>query len=160
MHMATSTSIPSSSCHPQSPTLTTVELVYEEGIRNYRLLFGKPVQIVNKEMIFGLRTKKIAFFKPGDIFALDLWERCEYGTKSWTVYVLQAAAIGEVAYPVPQVFPAAKILLEACGKSRAQKAIHELQEIQDRVDPTTLPPARFLLTDFRIKADRRHQHRR
>jgi hypothetical protein len=156
MHMPATTSIPSSSSHPQDHALTRVELIYEEGVRNYRLLFGKPVRIVNKEMIFGVRTKKMVFFKPGDIFALDLWERCEYGTKSWAVYVLQAATVGEIAYPVPQVFPAAKILLEACGKSRAQKAIRELREIQDRVDPTTLPAARFLLTDFRIKADRRH----
>ena len=138
---------------PQNSAFTRVELIYEEGVRNYRLLFGKPLRIINKETIYGVRTKKIAFFKPGDIFALDLWECGYYGTNSWAVYVLQAAAIGETAHPVPQVFPAAKILLEACGKSQAQKAIRELREIQDRVDPTTLPPARFLLTDFRIKAD-------
>ncbi len=104
-------------------------------------------------------TKQLALFKPGDVFALDLWDCGQYGTKEWSVFVLQAVAPGDVANPVPQVLPAAKILLEARGVAKAKQAIKELQQIQDRVDPTTLPPARFLLTDFRIKADGRTRQR-
>ena len=132
--------------------LTQVELVYEQGVRNYRLLFGRPFKVITQERTYGRMTKQLALFKPGDVFALDLWDCGEYGTKEWSVFVLQAVAPGDVANPVPQVSPAAKILLEARGITKAKQAIKELQEIQDRVDPTTLPAGRFLLTDFRLKA--------
>ena len=133
--------------------LTQVELVYEQGVRNYRLLFGRPFKVITQERTYGRMTKQLALFKPGDVFALDLWDCGPYGTKEWSVFVLQAVAPGDVAHPVPQVSPAAKILLEARGITKAKQAIKELQEIQDRVDPTTLPAGRFLLTDFRLKAD-------
>ncbi len=139
--------------------LTQVELVYEQGVRNYRLLFGRPFKVITQERTYGRMTKQLALFKPGDVFALDLWDCGEYGTKEWSVFVLQAVAPGDVANPVPQVSPAAKILLEARGITKAKQAIKELQEIQDRVDPTTLPAARFLLTDFRLKADSRGRPR-
>ena len=58
---------------------------------------------------------------------------------------------------VPQVTPGAKVLLEAHGKRQAQAALKELAEIQNRVDPTTLPAARYLLTDFRLKVDTRNR---
>lgn len=139
--------------------LTQVELVYEQGVRNYRLLFGRPFKVITQERTYGRMTKQLALFKPGDVFALDLWDCGEYGTKEWSVFVLQAVAPGDVANPVPQVSPAAKILLEACGITKAKQAIKELQEIQDRVDPTTLPAARFLLTDFRLKYDGKGRQR-
>ena len=132
---------------------TEVEILYREGRLNYRLLFGHPVKVVEKEFIYGRITRKQAFFRPGDIFALDLWERNSYGTTGWAVYVLQAIAPGELdAVKIPQVKPAVKVLLEAHGKSRARRALEYLREIQNRTDPATLPPARFLLTDFRLKA--------
>jgi hypothetical protein len=136
----------------QNECLTQASLVFIEGKLNYRLLFGHPLKIVDKEFEYGRTTRRIAYFRPGDIFALDIWERNEYGTTLWAVYVLQAAAPGEIALPVPQVKPAAKILLEACGKEKAQRALKLLEEIQERIDPTTLPPNRYLLTDFRLKA--------
>jgi len=139
--------------------LTQVELVYEQGVRNYRLLFGRPFKVITQERTYGRMTKQLALFKPGDVFALDLWDCGEYGTKEWSVFVLQAVAPGDVANPVPQVSPAAKILLEARGITKAKQAIKELQEIQDRVDPTTLPAARFLLTDFRLKYDGKGRQR-
>lgn len=139
--------------------LTQVELVYEQGVRNYRLLFGRPFKVITQERTYGRMTKQLALFKPGDVFALDLWDCGEYGTKEWSVFVLQAVAPGDVANPVPQVSPAAKILLEARGITKAKQAIRELQEIQNRVDPTTLPAARFLLTDFRLKYDGKGRQR-
>ena len=89
--------------------LTQVELVYEQGVRNYRLLFGKPFKVITQERTYGRLTKQIALFKPGDVFALDLWDRGPYGTKGWSVFVLQAVWPGEVADPVPQVSPAASM---------------------------------------------------
>ena len=132
--------------------LTRFEILYAEGKCNHRLLFGHPLKTVEKDFIYGAITRKLAFFKPGDIFAIDLWERNQYGTKNWAVYVLQAAEAGEAATCVPQVSPAAKILLEARGKKKAKIALELISEIKERTDPSTLNPGRFLLTDFRLKA--------
>lgn len=54
--------------------------------------------------------------------------------------------------PVAQVSPAARVLLVAEGQKYARVAIRLLKEIEERIDPTRLPAARFLLTDFRLKA--------
>ncbi len=132
--------------------LTEVETLYVEGKLNYRLLFGHPVKVVEKEFTYAERTRRAVYFCPGDIFAIDLWQRNDYGTSAWAVYVLQAAAPGEIAFPVPQVKPAVKVLLEAVGVERARQALQLIAEIEERTDPTTLPPSRFLLTDFRLKA--------
>ena len=140
--------------------LTEVETLYVEGKLNYRLLFGHPVRVVEKEFTYGNRTCKAAYFKPGDVFAIDLWQQNEYGTNAWAVYVLQAAAPGESAITVPQVKPAAKVLLEAVGVERARQALKLLAEIEERTDPATLPADRFLLTDFRLKACWRHKNGR
>jgi hypothetical protein len=141
--------------HPietEPPFLTRVETLFLEGRCNYRLIFGHPLKVVQQEFEFNRITRKHAFFKPGDIFALDLWDRNAYGTTKWAVYVLQAAGPDEASVPVPQVEPAAKVLVEAVGKEHAQVALRVLKEIEERTDPTTLSPNRFLLTDFRIKA--------
>jgi len=137
---------------PLSHFLTQVETVYLQGRLNYRLLFGHPVRVVENDFVYGERTRKTSYFQPGEIFALDLWRRNEYGTSAWAVYVLQAAEPGEEAMPVPQVKPAVKVLLEAVGQTHAKQALRLLREIEERTDPATLPANRFLLTDFRLKA--------
>jgi hypothetical protein len=133
--------------------LTKVETASCPSQYNYRILFGKPQKIAIHNT--GETDAACAYFNPGQIFALDLWRCNEYGTIEWAVYVLQAARPGEIIVRVPQVTPGAKVLLEAHGKHRAQAALRELDELQKRIDPTTLPPGRFLLTDFRLKADTR-----
>ncbi|MBN8548237.1 MAG: DUF2840 domain-containing protein [Deltaproteobacteria bacterium] len=133
--------------------VTRVEELYLEGQKNFRLLFGKPIKSETTEFKYQDITRRVHYFKPGDIFAIDLWERNEYGTTSWSVFVLQAALPGEFAVRIPQVKPAAKVLLEAAGQKHAREAVRLLKEIEDRTDPTKLHPSRFLLTDFRLKAE-------
>lgn len=135
--------------------LTSVNLHSIQDRRNYRIVFGHPSLIVNDPAGTEAESWSVWFFDPSNIFCLDLFDRDLYGSTHWSVYVLQAARPGETITPVPQVTPGAKVLLEAHGKKRAQEALRELKEIQERVDPTTLPPGRFLLTDFRLKADTR-----
>ena len=134
---------------------TSVKIKSIDKICNFRILFGSPY----KKTLASSKEPPIHiedwFFIPGSIFCLDLFTRNQYGSTEWAVYVLQAAYPGETIVPVPQVTPGAKILLEAHGKKQVQAAIKELAEIQERVDPATLPPGRFLLTDFRLKADAR-----
>lgn len=130
---------------------TIVEELYIEGQRNYRLLFGKPLRTVTKQFEYGKITRKWHYFIPASVFALDLWDQNEYGTSQWKVFVLEAALPGEIVQRIPQVDPGAKILLDASGQKSARAALRELKEIEERLDPTTLPPNYFLLTDFRLK---------
>jgi hypothetical protein len=141
-----------STTQDQELYLTEVESLYIEGKLNYRLIFGHPLKVVEREFTYGKCTRTSAYFKPGDIFGLDLWQRA--------VYVLQAAKPGDTALTVPQVRPAAIVLLEAVGVNRARQALRVIAEIEERVDPPTLLAERYLLTDFRLKACARQRSQR
>ena len=131
--------------------LTRVELDYRREQRNYRLLFGHPVDMVGKTFRFGV-TNQVALFAPGALFGLDIWECNDYGTTRWTFYVLRAGAPGEVVTQVPQVNPGAIVLLEAQGVTRAQAALRWLAEIERILDPATLSMDTFSAIDFRLKS--------
>lgn len=131
--------------------LTVVEEIYIERRKNYRLLFGKPLRSITKQLEYGKITRKVHFFKPGSVFALDLWDCNDHGTTQWSVFVLEAALPGELAQTVPQVHPGAKVLLDARGQKNARAALRELKDLEERLVPTTLPANYFLLTDFRLK---------
>ena len=131
--------------------LTRVELDYHREQRNYRLLFGHPVDMVGKAFRFGV-TNQVALFAPGALFGLDLWDRNDYGTTRWTFYVLRAGAPGEVVNQVPQVHPGAIVLLEAQGITRAKAALSWLAELEKILDPATLSVDTFSAIDFRLKS--------
>lgn len=137
---------------------TIVQTFAETALADYHLIFGKPK---NKRIYSSAqREYTLHSFTPGSLFALDLRKKSSYGITDWVVYVLQAARPGETIVPVPQVSPGAKVLLEAHGKTQALAALQELEELQKLVDPTTLPAGRFLLTDFRLKANTRYPKRK
>ncbi len=131
--------------------LTRVELDYRRERRNYRLLFGHPVDMVGKAFRFGV-TNQVALFAPGALFGLDIWESNEYGTTRWTFYVLRAGAPGEVVNQVPQVHPGAIVLLEAQGVTRAKMTLQWLAELEKTLDPATLSMDTFSAIDFRLKS--------
>lgn len=103
--------------------------IFEEGKRNFRLLFGVPLKVDTIELQHGT-TKQHAYFKPGAVFALDLWDRNDYGTKEWRVYVLRAVWPGEVASRVPQVEPGAEVLLFGKGKNKVQKIMRWFKDVE------------------------------
>ena len=131
--------------------LTRVELDYRQGVRNHRLLFGHPLDIVGKEFHFGV-TNQVALFATGAVFGLDLWECNDYGTTRWAFYVLQAAPPGKTVMHVPQVTPGAIVLLEAQGVTRAKAALRWLADVEKTTDPATLGVDTFVAADFRLKA--------
>lgn len=134
-----------------SEYLTQVELDYRKGVRNYRLLFGHPVDVVNRAFHYGV-TNQIALFRPGALFGLDLWECNEYGTTHWLFYVLQAAAPGQIVTHVPQVTPGALVLLEARGVARAKAALQWLAEVEKSGDPALRNADYFLAASLRLTA--------
>lgn len=108
---------------------TRTTLQFEDGKRNFRLLFGDPVKIETVSFQLGVTTQH-AYFRPDSIFALDLWERNEYGTKEWRIYIVRAVWPGERAARIPQVEPGGEVLLYARGKNRVQKVLSWLREIE------------------------------
>ncbi len=52
--------------------VTTVRMLFAEGAKNYRLLFGRPLRIETVSQREGY-TAAIARFAPGARFGLDLW---------------------------------------------------------------------------------------
>lgn len=118
--------------------LTTAALHYLDGRRNYRLLFGNPVNLVTEDYRYG-ETHDVAYFRPGSIFAVDLWDRNEYGTMRWRVYILKAGAVGEVVDAVPQIQPGAHILLHVKGTRRCKLLMQWLRLVEAEGDPAARP---------------------
>lgn len=135
------------------PKLTAVQIHFEEGRRNYRLLFGKPERTNVQEHRHGF-TLETAYFAPGAIFALDLWDRNDYGTVQWQVFILQALAPGDnpadstVIATVPQVNQPVAVLLHTKGTKRCRAALHWLRLVEAAGDPTLRAPAYYQTRDL------------
>ncbi|MDA8093988.1 MAG: DUF2840 domain-containing protein [Betaproteobacteria bacterium] len=130
--------------------LTSVELRYVEGACNYRLIWGLPVRTIKHTHHFG-EGHESALFSPGSIFALDLWDRNEYGTIRWRIFILQAGTVGDTVQPVPHVHPGAHVLLHTEGTRRCKLLVQWLRLVEADGDPTSRPPAFWQARDHMIK---------
>ena len=95
--------------------LTAVYLEYAHKIRNYRLLFGNPIFTKTEKFFYNKIHQEVSYFKPGEIFCLDLFNRNEYGSTYWSLYVLRSLQPGVKGEVVPRVSPAVQVLIEAKG---------------------------------------------
>jgi hypothetical protein len=129
--------------------LTEVHLEYRSN-RRYRLLFGAPFDVIAMDQP-APPGGRIAFFRPGDRFGLALWEANDFGTTSWRVFVCRALASHETGARVPQVRPGARVLLDVKGATRAKAALHWLAPYVEAGDALSMPEARFIETEFRLK---------
>lgn len=121
-----------------SRALTRIDLHYEQGRCNYRLVFGKPLSTSTNENAYGVRRES-ALFEPGSILALDLWEPTAAGrTRRWKTFVLQTGRPGEILTAVPQVSPGSHVLMEATGARRCKFLLQWLAELQSDGDPTSM----------------------
>ena len=130
--------------------LTAVSLHFLEGERNYRLLFGNPVKITTKGQRYG-ETQETAFFRPGSIFAVDLWDRNKYGTRRWRVLILKAGNVGETVERVPQISPGAHKLLDTQGTFRCKLLLQWLRMVEAEGDPADRPPEFYIVRDHMLK---------
>lgn len=131
--------------------LTKAKLLFENKRSNVKLLFGNPA--ISKDLRFSEgSSRKNVYFKPGSLFALELWSANDYGAVIWMVYVLRAVWPGEPANRVPQVQPGAEILLHARGKERVRKVLHWLRRLHDETeDLSALPPEYFHAAHYSLK---------
>ena len=132
--------------------LTAVSLHFLEGQKNYRLLFGDPVKTETQDHRLG-ETRETAYFRPGAIFAIDLWDRNKYGTRRWRILILQAPNVGQRddIERVQQVTPGARKLLETKGTFRCKLLLQWLRTVEVAGDPTARPPEFYIARDHMLK---------
>lgn len=133
---------------------TVVYEEFAEGRRNYRLLFGQPIRRRDVRSHEGY-SARVNFFGPGTRFALDLWDRNEYGTIRWRCFVCESVTAGQAAETVPCVTPAASVLLSTKGAAESRLFLTWLAGLEgEGVDPITCPAEMFLAADFRLHGTR------
>ena len=134
--------------------VTTVRMLFAEGAKNYRLLFGRPLRIETVTQREGY-TAAIARFAPGARFGLDLWRSNAYGTIQWRCLVCEARRPGEVGEGVPCVTPAAQVLLSTKGAAQSRVFLAWLDQLEKSdIDPVTCPRETFEAAHFRLQGSR------
>lgn len=140
------------------PNWTAVRLEYRAEAANYRLIFGRPVLVETHEKTFGY-TRETAWFAPGSVFGLDLWEGAlienragerRTRTRARGVFVLQALASGEAGSAVKRVQPGVRVLMYTRGVRRSQFMLAWLAELALRGNPANLDPSFFELKQLAV----------
>jgi hypothetical protein len=139
---------------------TRVELEFLEGQRNHRLIFGRPEAVFHRDHHFGI-TKRVAIFRPGARFGLELWDgkvvlnrsrKPVARTHRWRILVLEAGHADAHMCRVPNVEPGAHVLMEATRTKTCQLLKAWLAELGGQGDPAELPREFFFARDLRLQA--------
>jgi hypothetical protein len=134
--------------------LTAVHTRVHEGVCQYRILFGLPIQ----RRWFpsrGTDRRAVWYFSAGSRFALNLWACNTYGTIRWRCFVCEAIAPNQAADTVPFVNPAARVLLSTRGAAQSRLFLAWLAEREaSGMDPATCPAQIFEAAHFRLHGSR------
>ena len=134
--------------------VTAVRNVFQQGAKNYRVLFGRPLCIETLAQAEGY-TAAIARFAPGARFGLDLWRSNAYGTIQWRCFVCEAISPGEAGDSVPCVAPATRVLLSTKGAAQSRVFLGWLDQLEKSgIDPVTCPRETFEAAHFRLQGSR------
>lgn len=116
--------------------LTHVTLVWQKGLREDWLRFGKPVS----ERIIDRRTRAESY-APGQLFALVRWASNEYGTIRSSLGIARAVGPGNAYCTLPQVDPGAELLLSVLGWPKVRRVIGLIDAIEaGGIDPCDVAP--------------------
>ncbi|MEQ1725893.1 MAG: DUF2840 domain-containing protein [Sphingopyxis sp.] len=118
------------------PQLTHVTLVWQEGLREDWLKFGKPVasRIID-------RRQRIESYAAGQVFGLVRWASNEYGTVRSTLDIVRAVGAGEPCTAVPQVDPGGDVLLSVHGWPKVAQVFRLIDAIEaSGIDPCDVAP--------------------
>lgn len=121
---------------PGNPPLTHVTLVWQEGVREDWLRFGRPVA----ERIVDRRTR-IENYAPGQVFALVRWASNDYGTVRSTIDIVRAVGRTHAYTTVPQVDPGGELLLSVRGWPRVRRVLALIDAVEATgADPCEAAP--------------------
>lgn len=113
------------------PPLTHVTLVWQQGVREDWLRFGKPAS----ERIVDRRTR-IESYVPGQLFAFVRWASNDYGTVLSSLDIVRAVGRHEAYTTLPQIDPGGDILLSVRGWPKVRNVFALIDAIEEAgIDP-------------------------
>ena len=95
----------------------------------------------------------LAVFKPGDRFAYERWEGNKYGTRSWSIFVLESAAPDQRFSRVPGLNPGALKLLSLHDKASCLRFLNALDRIKHFGNPEQVSSQDWCLIGNRLIVD-------
>lgn len=116
-------------------SVDALELVesFAKGRANRRVLIGEPrVKRPWVDCRDGIK-RRLVTFSGGQRFALNLWERNDYGTTRWRVVIAEAPMPGEVCSVLPAMRPGARILADVQGSARVRAFMAWLRSNAGRI---------------------------
>ncbi len=139
--------IPEMKTKRMSDNLTLVSIRWRKNRRNYRLLFGAPVRHVRLDW-----QRSLTAFAPGSIFGYERWEGNKFGTQSWLICVVEAAAPQSSVSQIPGIIPGARALISLRGKAACTEFLTHLDTIAASAAPEELDPQLWLHIGHRLSA--------
>ncbi len=103
---------------------THTQIHFVKGVVNHRLLFGEPIEKVKLD-----RFRRLAVFKPDQIFGYIRWRANQYGTVDWRLYVVKSGVDCQMTV-IQGISPAAKILVTISGRDRMKRALRVMDSIK------------------------------
>ena len=100
--------------------LTHVQIHFVKDIINHRLLFGAPYELIKLD-----KYRRLAVFKPNEIFGYIRWRANQYGTVEWRLFVVKSGVAGYMTQ-VHGISPAVKVLISVSGRERMKRALSAL----------------------------------
>jgi hypothetical protein len=110
---------------PVIAPLTEVDLLWVEDRINHWLRFGRP----RAERFIG-RSRRVASFVPGTVFAYLRWQGNDYGTTGIGLAIVRAGCPGEAVSTLPGVRPGGAILLRLAGWPRVERALQAIDAVE------------------------------
>ena len=104
--------------------LTHVQIHFVKDIINHRLLFGEPYEVITLD-----RYRRLAVFKPNEIFGYIRWRANQYGTTEWRLFIIKSGVAGYMTQ-VKGISPAVKILISVSGRERMKRALSALDVLK------------------------------
>lgn len=135
----------------RGPQLTDVTLVWQEGLREDWLKFGKPVasRIID-------RRQRIESYAADQVFGLVRWASNEYGTVRSALDIVRALEAGEPCTPVAQVDPGGEVLLSVHGWPKVAQVFRLIDAIEaSGIDPCEVAPDHWRHIHNRLAARER-----
>lgn len=106
--------------------LTLVISEFRRDLINHRIRFGLPVHRYRID-----RACVYSAFAPGKVFGYIRWQRNEYGTQDWRIYVCQAANDNR-ATRLPGVIPGANVLMDLSGSQAVKRMLSHMDALEKR----------------------------
>ena len=133
----------------QTPGLTHVELIYDQGKIERWIRFGRPVE---DRIIDGWRRR--VSFAPGSIFAFVRWQANDFGTVLSRIDILRALEPHEAMTSVGFMRPGGEILLRMSTWPKVQLVLNQIDAIERAgFDPPAICPDHWRHIHNRLSAN-------